>query len=88
MSTGTPAYDQELARQVIRFGMFTADMEALKPRPVSSVRGPDGRAQGETAHEFVKRVVSTTITHLLDTGLLAIPGDARERMEQGVPLGA
>jgi hypothetical protein len=79
-------YDQELAREVIRFGMFAADTEALKPRPVSRVPGPDGGPQGETAAEFTRRIVGKTITHLLDNGLLAIPEDARDRLDEGIPL--
>ena len=86
MSTETPAYDPDVARTVIRYGVFAADMEALKPRPVSSVRNPDGGPQGETAAEFTRRIITTAITHLLDNGLLAIPDDAEARMDEGIPL--
>jgi hypothetical protein len=50
------------------------------------VRNPDGSVQGETAAEFTRRIVTTAVTHLLDVGLLTIPADAVERMDEGIPL--
>jgi hypothetical protein len=79
-------YDRELAREIIHIGDLAADMEALKPRPFSSVRTPDGSAQYETGSEYTRRIIGCAISHLLRTGLLVIADDAREKMERGIPL--
>jgi hypothetical protein len=79
-------YDPELAREVIHFGVLAADMEALRPRPVSSVPNPDGSAQFETNAEYTRRIIGCAILHLIKVGLLVIPEDAREKMERGIPL--
>lgn len=80
-------YDPDLAREIIRFGVLAADMEALKPRPFSSVPNPDGSHQRETDAEYTRRIVGTAIAHLITHGLLVIPDDARERMDAGIPVG-
>jgi hypothetical protein len=79
-------YDPELAGQIIHYGVLAADMEALKLTPASSVRNPDGSAQYETGAERTRRIIGCAVTHLLNVGLLVIPDDAREKMEQGIPL--
>jgi len=79
-------YDPDLAGAIIRYAALAADMEALKPTPASSVRNPDGSAQYETGAERTRRIVGRAVTHLLEVGLLVIPDDAREKMEQGIPL--
>jgi hypothetical protein len=86
MGVTQATYDPDLARQVIQFGVFAADMEALKPRPVSSVPNPDGSAQYETPAEYTRRIITAAIVHLIEVGLLVIPDDAREKMDQGIPL--
>lgn len=86
----THSYDPALAAEVIRFGVFAADMEILncKPTPVSAIRNPDGSTQPETGAERTRRVVSAAITHLLDVGLITIPDAAPRLIEAGIPLDA
>ena len=79
-------YDPDLAGQIVHYGVLAADMEALKSRPVSSVPNPDGSAQFETGAEYTRRIIGCAVLHLIETGLLVIPGDAREKMERGIPL--
>ena len=87
MGTMTPiTYNDDLAREIIHFGVLAADVEALKPRPASSVPNPDGSAQYETNAEYTRRIISAAILHLIQVGLLVIPEDAAEKMEQGIPL--
>lgn len=79
-------YDPELAGEIVHYGVLAADMEALKPRPVSSMRNSDGSAQYETGAEYTRRIIGCAILHLIEVGLLVIPDDAREKMERGIPL--
>jgi len=79
-------YDPELAGEIVHYGVLAADMEALKPRPVSNVRNPDGSAQHETNAEYTRRIIGCAVLHLIETGLLVIPDDARDKMERGIPL--
>ena len=71
MGTMTPiTYNDDLAREIIHFGVLAADVEALKPRPASSVPNPDGSAQYETNAEYTRRIISAAILHLIHVGLL------------------
>lgn len=79
-------FDQDMADEILRLAVMSADMEALKPRPVSSVPNPDGSAQYETASDYTRRIVRAAILAMLEQGLLVIPADAEERMERGIPV--
>ena len=72
-------YDPGLAGEIVHYGVLAADMEALKPRP-------DGSTQFETNAEYTRRIIGCAILHLIEVGLLVIPGDAREKMERGIPV--
>lgn len=79
--------DTQALDAIIHFGAMAADHELLnKPVPVSSVRNPDGTAQHETAAERTRRIIATAVTHLVDAGLLTVPDDIGERLEQPIPL--
>lgn len=76
--------DEGLLEDVLRAAFFAADFEAMEPRPVSSVRNPDGSPQQETNAEFTRRVVRTAVLHLLEQGLLVVADDAAGRLENGI----
>jgi hypothetical protein len=80
------AVPDEVAERLVYFATFAADDEALKPRPASSVPGPRGEVQSETAHEFVRRVVAAGVLHLVEIGLLAVPDDFTARLDDYLPL--
>lgn len=72
---------------IIHFGSIAADHELLnKPMPRSSVPNPDGSPQFETPAERTRRIIATAVTHLVDVGLLTVPDDIGERLEQPIPL--
>ena len=79
-------FDQETAHNLVRMASYAVDAEARKPRPVSRVRNPDGSEQGETAVEFTGRLTETAVLYLLEMGLLVIPEDIGERLEQFFPM--
>ena len=78
--------DPEIAAAIVKTAVLAADMEALSPPPVSRVRNPDGSAQGETGAERTRRIVETAVMHLIEQGLLAVPGDIAERLERPIPI--
>jgi hypothetical protein len=73
-------------RFVTQAGIMAADLELLKPVPVSRVRAPGGGEQGETAAERTSRAVGTAVWHLVEQRLLDLPDDLDERMAGGVPV--
>ena len=74
------------AERLVYFATFAADHELLKPRQASRVRGPDGEVQGETAHEIVTRIVTAAVLHLVEIGLLVVPGDLDARLDRYLPM--
>lgn len=79
-------FDQDAARDIIRWAMFAADAEAGRPGPPSRIPNPDGSSQPETRAEFISRLTRTIVLYLLETGLLVIPDDISQRLEQYLPL--
>jgi hypothetical protein len=79
-------FDQGMAHNLVRMASHAVDSEVRKPTPVSRVRNPDGSEQGETAAEFTARLTETAVLYLLEMGLLVIPEDIGERLEQFFPL--
>jgi hypothetical protein len=79
-------FDREKADALIRASMFAAGDEAMKPSPQSRVRGPGGEAQGETRAEYDRRIVGTAVLYLLEMGLLVIPADVDQRLDDCLPL--
>ena len=77
---------RDMLDEVIQFGVMAADMEALKPRPMSPIRNPDGSAQRETGAEYTRRIVGHAIRHLVEVGLLVVADDAAAKMEAGIPV--
>ena len=57
-----------------------------KYAPASRVRGPGGEVQSETRAEFVKRVVTAGVLHLVEIGLVAVPDDLDARLEDYLPM--
>jgi hypothetical protein len=76
----------EVAERLTYFAAFAADAEAMKYRPASRVRGPDGEIQSETQHEFVRRIVTAGVLHLVEIGLLAVPEDFDARLDDYLPM--
>jgi hypothetical protein len=76
----------DVAERLVYFATFAAGDEALKPGPLSRVRNPDGSVQRETPHEFVRRVVTAGVLHLVEIGLLTVPEDFGNRLEDYLPL--
>lgn len=71
---------------IIRLAVGAADLELLcQPTPVSSVRNPDGSAQGETAAERTRRIVETAIMYAIENDLLLVPKDTAERLDEYFP---
>jgi hypothetical protein len=81
--TAVPA---EVAETLVYFASMAADNEAMKYRPASRVRGPDGEVQSETPAEFIKRIVTTGVLHLVEIGLLVVPEDFESRQDDYFPL--
>jgi hypothetical protein len=79
-------FDKDMADHLLRTAGFAVDNEMLKPRPVSKVRNPDGGSQGETLAEYTQRISRTTILYLLEMGLLVIPEDITERLDDFFPM--
>ena len=80
------AVPAETDERLTYFAVMAADAEALKNAPVSRVRGPDGEVQRETPHEYTRRVVRAGVLHLVEIGLLVVPGDFEARLEDYLPL--
>jgi hypothetical protein len=78
-------FDRETAENVVRAAMLAANTEAVKPRPVSRVRNPDGSAQGETMAEHDSRIVRTAVMHLLEQNLVVFPPDIAETLDGWIP---
>jgi hypothetical protein len=76
----------ETAERLTYFASMAADDEALKPRPRSRVRNPDGSSQYETPAEFTRRVVTAGVLHLVEIGLLEVPADFEARLDDYLPL--
>jgi hypothetical protein len=58
----------------------------MKPPPRSRVRNPDGSSQSETRAERDRRIVGTAVLYLLEMGLLVIPDDADQRLDDYLPV--
>jgi hypothetical protein len=80
------AVPDDVAETLAYFAAMAADMEALEPVPDSRIRNPDGGTQRETAHEFVSRVVTAGVLHLVEIGLLVVPEDFTARQDDYLPL--
>lgn len=73
-------------RAIIRLCDGAADHELLcTPVPASSVRNPDGSEQPETAAERTRRITETVIMYAVENGLLLVPADIAERLENYFP---
>ena len=63
---------------IIRIGAMAADHELLnKPAPMR-----------ETEAERTRRIIATALKRLVNAGLLTVPDDIAERLEQPIPLDA
>jgi hypothetical protein len=78
-------FDRETAENVFRAMVFAADLAASRPGPPSTIRNPDGSQQGETAHEFVVRVVRTAFFHALEQNLVVFPADIAKTLDDWIP---
>jgi hypothetical protein len=76
----------DVAQSLVYFAAFAASHESLRPGPPSRITGPDGRPQPETTQEFVTRVVTAAVLHLVEIGLLAVPDDIGQRLEDYLPM--
>jgi hypothetical protein len=76
----------DVAETLVYFASMAADMEALRAGPPSGIRGPHGERQPETPQEFVRRVVTAGVLHLVETGLLTVPDDFATRSSGLLPL--
>jgi hypothetical protein len=76
----------DVAKSLAYFACFAASHESLKPAPVSRVHGPDGGTQPETQQEFVTRVVTAGVLHLIEIGLLTVPDDLAARLDDYLPM--
>lgn len=80
-------FDREAARNVVRCVVLAADSEIRRaPVPFSSVRNPDGSRQAETQSERETRLVRTAVMHLLEQGLVVLPPDIAEMLDDWIPL--
>jgi hypothetical protein len=78
-------FDKERTKYLIQAAVFAVDDEVSKPPPWSNVPGPGGEPQHETGAEFIRRITGTAIMYLLEMGLLVIPDDAGERLDDYLP---
>lgn len=78
-------FDKDRADHLVRMAGFATTGEMLKPRPVSRVKNLDGSLQGETANEYTQRITRTAILYLLEMGLLVMPEDLDERLDDLFP---
>ena len=76
----------EVAEALVSIATFAADHEAMKPRPRSAVRNPDGGVQGETQSELTRRLVGAAVLHLVEIGLLVVPEDFAARLDDWLPV--
>jgi hypothetical protein len=83
--SGMAEFDREAAGFVVRVASMAAGLEAMKPRPVSRVRTPSGAAQGETLAEHDSRIVKTAVMHLLEQGLVVLPENIGELLDDFIP---
>jgi hypothetical protein len=80
-------FNREAARNVVRCAVLAAEVEAgRRPVPRSSVRNPDGSQQDETRSECDTRLVRTAVLHLLEQGLVVLPPDIAEMLNDWIPL--
>jgi hypothetical protein len=86
MEAGRAEFDRGNAESVLQVASFAADMEMLRPTPVSKVRNPDGSLQGETSAERTSRIVRTAVLHLLEQGLVVFSADIDQRLDRGIPM--
>ena len=84
--SGMAEFDREMAENVIRLASMAAALEASKPRPTSRVRTPSGATQGETLAEHDSRIVRTAVMHLLEQGLVTLPPDIAELLDDFIPV--
>lgn len=71
--------EQELVDEIVHVAVMAADLEALNPDP--TVR------HGETGAGYTRRLVSTGVRLLLETGLVQIADDAERRIrDEGIPI--
>jgi hypothetical protein len=76
----------DVTDDILRFAVFAADDEAMKPPPLSRIPNPDGSRQQETPAEHTARLVRAGVLHLIEQGLLVIPEDIGERLDRWIPV--
>jgi hypothetical protein len=76
----------DVTDSILRFAVFAAESEAMKPPPLSAVPDLDGSPQYETPAERTQRLVHAAVLHLIEQGLLVIPDDIDERLDRWIPL--
>jgi len=81
-----PIGNEQILDGIIQAATLSADLESVKPAPVSSVPNPDGSRQSETRSERERRIIGAAIRHSVAAGLLVIAPDAAARMEGGISL--
>jgi|SRR5450755_2603461 len=73
-------------RAILRLACGAVDYELLcTPTPVSSIRNPDGSPQGETGAERTRRIVETAIMYAVENGLLVMPIDITNLLDDYFP---
>lgn len=80
------AVPDDVAASLVYFAAFAASHESLKTGPPSKIHNPDGSQQRETQQEFVTRVVTAGVLHLIEVGLLTVPDDIAERLDDYLPM--
>lgn len=69
--------EQELVDEIVHIAVMGADLEAMRPDPPAS----------ETGADYTRRIVSTAVRLLLETGLVVIADDAERRIrDEGIPI--
>jgi hypothetical protein len=71
-----PPETEAIVASVVQFGVLHADMWAIDQRPWYG-----------TPAEFTRRLISTTIRHLLETGLLSLAPDITAKLDDPVSVG-
>lgn len=61
--------------RILRHATLAADMWALS-------RGDQSR----TAAEYTRGLVTTAVTHLVEQGLLVVPDDIEQRLDEPLPM--
>jgi hypothetical protein len=83
--SGMAEFDREAAGFVVRVASMAAGLEATKVPPASHVPTPDGGIQSETMAEHDSRIVKTAVMHLLEQGLVVLPENIGEMLDDFIP---